>query len=320
MTPIQLTKGCPTCKNATVILEHNRLRCSTSGCPFETTFDCPICDGSLDQATQSTDLLDTFLTCPGCKNTIGLKKIKYMIDNGMQLDYTERCGLCNSPTIHRATMNLGHRCFFFPKCSGQTDLFGAVRESFTFLDFETTGLEIGRDYLIEVGALKIDEDGYEHVFQSLIKPPVPISPKITQITGITNDMVANSPPLLPVLKSLVDFIGTSKLVIHNADFDMLWLLSGVIRHNLNLSDTQVICTLKWARSMGEAQASLGALTRKYGIGHANAHRALADAAATRELFFIFDRNNKVPRPHQTVSDFKASTQKLVDRYPDYVQF
>ncbi len=316
---VPITKPCPRCHTPSVTLEGNRLRCIHDGCPFDTTFDCPICDMPLDRASHTTDSMDTFLNCRGCNNAIGLKKIKYMIENGMQLDYTERCGLCNSPTVHRANMNLGHRCFFFPKCSGQTDLFGAVRESFTFLDFETTGLEIGRDYVIEVGALKIDEEGYEHVFQSLIKPPVSISPKITQITGITNEMVANSPSLLPVFKSLVAFIGTSKLVIHNADFDMLWLLSGVMRHALPLDDTQVICTLKWARAMGEPQASLGALTRKYGIGHANAHRALADAAATRELFFIFDRNNKVPRPVQTVSAFKPATQKLMDRYLNYVQ-
>jgi len=229
----------------------------------------------------------------------------------MVVDYDHRCTLCNGPTIHRASMNLGHRCFLFPKCSGQTDLFGTIRESFVFLDFETTGLEPNHDHIIEVGALKIDEDGYEHIFQELIQPPVSISPKITQITGIDNDMVKHARPIEPVMRQLREFIGSSKLVIHNADFDMLWLLIGLIRHDIPLVDSSVICTLKWARSNGESHASLGALTKKYGIGHANAHRALADAAATRELFFIFDRNPKTPRPILESTHYLAQVKRLL---------
>jgi DNA polymerase III epsilon subunit-like protein len=132
-------------------------------------------------------------------------------------------------------------------------------------------------------------------------------------------MVADAPDLKPVFERLAVFIGTSKLVIHNADFDMPWLLSGLLRHHIKIPDTSVICTLKWARAIGEPQASLGALTRKYGIGHANAHRALADAAATKEIFFIFDNEGKAPRPRAEVSEFVPQTKKIVDRYREYVQ-
>jgi len=302
-----------------VVIEGDVIRCESEGCTFRHQFGCPICDRSLADAKHSDDAYDHYLHCNGCSNLIGTKKVKYLIDNGMEVDDSNRCELCNGPTVHRASMNLGHRCFFFPKCSGQTDLFGASRESFVFLDFETTGLEAGRDYIIEVGALKIDEEGYEHVLQELIKPPVPISPKITQITGITTAMVEHASDLKSVLSRLVEFVGTAKLVIHNADFDMLWLLIGLSRHGLALNTDSVICTLRWARAMGEPAASLSALTKKYGIHHANAHRALADAAATKEIFFIFDRLRKVPRPLIGFNEFRTQAEKNLARYTDYVQ-
>lgn len=314
-----IAKPCPTCKKNSVIIVNDAISCSADPCKFSVRFACPICDQSLSTAKTTRDSHDTYLHCGQCNNAIGLKKIKYLIDSGMHVDSDNRCTLCNGPTIHRASMNLGHRCFFFPKCSGQTDLFGATRESFTFLDFETTGLEAGRDYIIEIGAIKIDEEGYEHVFQELIKPPAAISAKITQITGITDEMVANAPLLTPTLDRLLEFIGSSKLVIHNADFDMIWLLTGLKRMNRALHSPAVICTLKWARAMGEPAASLGALTRKYGIGHSNAHRALADAAATKELFFIFERAAKIGRPTAQVDDYNAQATKAIERYADYVQ-
>ena len=319
MNTVPITRPCPSCQLATVVVEQDWIRCQSEDCKFAHQFTCPICEGSLINAKTSEDSYDQYLHCGGCSNLIGLKKIKYLVDNGMQVDDQNRCTLCNGPTVHKATMNLGHRCFFFPKCSGQTDLFGATRESFIFLDFETTGLEAGRDYIIEVGAVKIDEEGYEHAFQELIKPPTSISPKITQITGITNAMVENASNLKPVLERLVAFMGNAKLVIHNADFDMIWLLTALIRHQLTLPTSTVTCTLRWARAMAEPGASLGALTKKYGIRHGNAHRALADASATKEIFFVFDRAAKVARPNIEVNEFRRQAEKIVERYAGFVQ-
>ena len=76
-----------------------------------------------------------------------------------------------------------------------------------------------------------------------------------------------------------------------------------------MSDNRLICTLKWARLMKEGRASLGALTKKYKIGHLNAHRALADAAVTKELFFIYDRGQTVDRPVESLDVY----QKIVDK-------
>ena len=135
-----------------------------------------------------------------------------MIDNGLMVDHTTKCPYCNSPTLHKPEMNLGNRCFFFPKCSGPVDLFGSTQKTFVFLDFETTGLEAGRDHIIEIGALKLDGDGLEHIYQTFVQPPIAISPKITQITGITNDMVSGAPDCTTAIQKLVEFIGDATLV------------------------------------------------------------------------------------------------------------
>jgi len=316
-------RACPSCRlENSVIVQRHHLACQNPACNFTTEYACPICNESLHNASWKTHIsekiennpIDLFI-CNHCNSHIPIQKITYMIDNGMIVDDKEKCSFCNGPTIHRSDMNISHRCFFFPKCSGQVDLFGTVKESLVFLDFETTGLEPGRDSIIEIGALKIDEDSYEHTFQTFIKPPHPISTHITQITGITDEMVSEAPEAIDPLKKLMSFIGNAKIVAHNADFDLPWLIVNLLQNKLPFENNDVICTLKWARQSGEAHCSLGALSKKYAIRHSNAHRALADAVATKELFFIFDGLKKSPRPQFSLSDYQETAQKLADKHP-----
>ncbi len=287
---------CPQCQSlGTVSLEGHLLKCHSGTCTFAVHYCCPLCDAPLSEAM----VLNEVVTCAGCLRVYTVKKIHYLLSNSMVVDRVHTCQWCNGPTIHRQDSNLTHRCFFFPKCSGQADLFAKKQESIIFLDFETTGLDPVRDHIIEIGALKIDHEGYDQPFQVLVKPPVDIDERITKITGITNEMVAHSCTIVDALTKLMDFIGDGKIVVHNAEFDIPWLLTALKRHQLVFSNNPVICTLKWARKNGEARASLGALTKKYSIRHHNAHRALADAVSTRELYLIFENTfqyNKSEEP------------------------
>jgi DNA polymerase-3 subunit alpha (Gram-positive type) len=241
------------------------------------------------------------------------RKIKHLIDNSLVVDHESRCKLCNGPTLHRPDANLGHRCFHFPRCSGQAGLFGDVRTSYVFLDFETSGLAVQRDSIIEIGALKIDDEGYEHVFQKFIKPPEPIGAHITQITGITNDMLENAPPLSDVIRDFIAFVGDAKLVAHNAEFDIPWLIRSILENDLPLPQNGVICTLKWARRAKEPRAGLGALTKKYKIVHHNAHRALADACSTRELFLIFENQYGSEKMEESLAHYQGFAEKILQQ-------
>lgn len=311
---IKLHKPCPTCKTTqSVFIEKNRLGCEHEGCQFSLLYSCPLCNREIsEQAFFEEEGREKF-KCPHCKSTVAIQKIHNLIDNGLIVDHDIRCNICNGPTIHRPDMNLAHRCFFYPNCSGQTDLFGEVKDSFTFVDFETTGLESNKDHIIEIGALKIDREGYEYIFQTLVKPPISIPNKIAEFTGITDQMVENSPEISIAIKQLFEFIGDSKIVAHNADFDMPWLIYNGLGNGLTLPETDVICTLKWARASDEPRGSLSALTKKYGISHNNAHRALADAAATKELFFIFENAKKSERAPYPLNSYLPAMKRQLEK-------
>ncbi|NQY73893.1 MAG: 3'-5' exonuclease, partial [Candidatus Margulisbacteria bacterium] len=286
-------------------------------CTLSIPLCCPICDTPFIPQESPTN--PTTLSCHHCRNITPILRIKNIIESGMSMDHNVRCPVCNGPTIHRRLSNIGHRCFFFPKCSGQGDLFGNAKESITFLDFETTGLNIGKDSIIEIGALKIDEDGLEHSFQTMVKPATDLPDHITKITSITNDMVKEAPSLQKSMTQLNAFIGTSKLVAHNTAFDIPWLYVSSLRYNIPITHSDIICTLKWAKACAEPKCSLTALSKKYKIGHLNAHRALADAAATKELFFIFEGFNQANRPIQAMQTYLTFSQKLVKKYSDHIQ-
>jgi len=308
---ILLTKTCPSCnKEKTLSLETGVIRCTNSECDFEVYYSCPVCDGKLNKAS---------LTCPECNHNIQLKKLAYVINNSLHINHEKLCSLCNGPTVHRPEMNLSSRCYNFPQCSGQGDLFGGGIREYTFLDFETTGLEVGRDSIIEIGALKIDKEGYDHTFQSFVTPVKRVDSRITEITGITNDMLVGAPNLTESITKLIEFIGDSTIVAHNADFDIPWLLMSMKQLDLRKHNNPIICTLKWAKKCGEPSRSLGALTKKYKIGHENAHRALADAAATKELFFIFDNIYDVEKPEGTLDEYEGFVNKIIEKYARYAQ-
>ena len=95
-------------------------------------------------------------------------------------------------------------------------------------------LEIGNESIIEVGACKVDRDGKEYFFQELVKPVAQIKPLITQITGIDDDMVKDAPSLKDVLTAFVEFCGNAQIVAHNAQFDVPWLVTSLMRHKFDV--------------------------------------------------------------------------------------
>ncbi|MCP4050967.1 MAG: 3'-5' exonuclease [bacterium] len=315
MDKIFLNKKCPECKNnSSITIEKNNIFCTEQACSFTTFYCCPVCDKILESSNFKHDDKGEFFVCSGCNNKVHTKKIQYLIESGLIVDKKQRCSFCNNPTIHRKEINMSNRCFFFPKCSGQADLFGSSKESLIFLDFETTGLDHTKGSIIEMGAIKIDEDGYEHIFQTFCSINGDLDPRITSITGITNEMLKDAPDIKSSLSKLIVFIGSGKIIAHNADFDIPWLIVNSILHKIPVQNNSVICTLKWAKLYNEPRCSLGALTRKYAIGHQNAHRALADATATKELFFIFDNKKTVPRPSSKLNNYMSLSKKITTKY------
>ena len=119
-----------------------------------------------------------------------------------------------------------------------------------FLDLETTGLEIGTESIIEIGACKVEPNGKESFLGNLFDPNV-ISNLITKITYIDQEMVSDAPPLKPVLEEFIEF-QDANIIAHNAQFDIPWLICSLLRHDLPVPFKDVTCTPNWAKQMKRA--------------------------------------------------------------------
>ena len=149
------------------------------------------------------------------------------------------------------------------------------------LDFETTGLSHAMDRIIEVGAVKLEEGRVVDELSLLCDPGVPLRPKISEITGITDLMLAGKESPAEGVKKLLDFIGDCPVAAHNAPFDMGMLQAECKRMGVTFH-TPVLDTLTFSRKLYPQQKShkLGAVCRLLGVSLKNAHRAVHDAAAT----------------------------------------
>ncbi len=161
---------------------------------------------------------------------------------------------------------------------------------FTVFDLETTGLSPSRDRIIEIGAVRVDADGTLSRFSTLVNPSMSISPRLTAITGITNEMVASAPHFSDVGYRFLDFCRNSKLVAHNARFDLGFLQESLARCGLPLikggAYDSIVIIKKAYPELGSY--NLEALTRILQLpkdefeGHA--HRAGFDAEMTFAAF------------------------------------
>lgn len=154
------------------------------------------------------------------------------------------------------------------------------------LDFETTGLSAKDHRIIEIGYALVENGEITDVHSQLVNPGVQISnPKITEITGIDNDMIAGAPKLEDEMKKLHGLIEGKLIVAHNASFDMGFLNNTFYRMGLATYHSS-LCSAKLFRNYKELLhinyegASLSAMTTFFDVINTSAHRAGADAEAT----------------------------------------
>ena len=147
------------------------------------------------------------------------------------------------------------------------------------LDIETTGLDHRKDAIIEIGAVKSDGEKVIDTWQSLINPGRRIPDMITQLTGITSQMVVSAPPISAKIQSFADFVGDLPIIGHNIAFDLAFLN---MQHDF--TKNPIIDTFELASVLlpSAPRYSLVSLVETFGIKVDAHHRALEDAIATLE--------------------------------------
>ncbi|WP_137894670.1 3'-5' exonuclease [Ramlibacter sp. 2FC] len=154
------------------------------------------------------------------------------------------------------------------------------------IDFETTGISPQQgDRATEVAIVKLENGRVVDRFQSLMNAGVRIPAFITQLTGITNAMVADAPPADQVMAEAHRFVGAAPLVAHNAAFDRRFWQAELARLDLAAAHP-FACTLLLSRRLYPQAPShkLGVLVDYHRLPRAGqAHRALADAEMAAEL-------------------------------------
>ncbi len=179
-------------------------------------------------------------------------------------------------------------------------------KQYVSFDLETTGKNHRSDEIIEIGAVKILDGELGEEFDALVKPSHPISSEITNLTGITNDDVKDSPPIQEVLPSFMDFIGDSVLVAHNVDFDYPFLSHALKKSLGRTLKNDSYCTLVQARARMPGQSHrLGAVADALGIELKNWHRASADAKAAAMIFLNFMEEDNGPRRYAYFQRYAA---------------
>lgn len=174
--------------------------------------------------------------------------------------------------------------------------------SFVALDLETTGLSPEKDHIIEVGAVRFQNGKKVGELSILINPGSLLPEFITELTGIDDQMLVNERSFDQVADEILTFLGDSPLVGHNILFDYSFLKTHFKRQNISF-ETKAIDTFVIAKKVLKEQKSkrLSSLTEYYGIDLTNAHRALADATATAELYFLMAKEFDKTHPELFVA-------------------
>jgi DNA polymerase-3 subunit epsilon len=187
---------------------------------------------------------------------------------------------------------------------------------FVVVDLETTGGAPAASGITEIGAVRVRGGRLEETFVTLVNPGRPIPPFVIGLTGITNDMVADAPPIATALPRFLAFAGRSVLVAHNAAFDVGHLTAARLHLDGQTLDLPSLCTLRLARRLLPElrRRGLDAVASELGISCTDRHRALADARIAAEVFCVFLERAE-QRGLRTVADVLRFQRLAADGRP-----
>lgn len=157
--------------------------------------------------------------------------------------------------------------------------------TFICFDIETTGLSAARDKITEIGAVKVENGVITDTFSTFANPEMPIPQKITQLTGITDDMVKDAPSQSEAVGAFLEFAGDNVLVAHNAPFDTSFIAKACEDMSREYNYTS-IDTVAISRAIltDIKNCKLDTVAKFLRLGDFNHHRATDDAEMLARIF------------------------------------
>ena len=162
-----------------------------------------------------------------------------------------------------------------------------IDTTYCVLDLETTGLSFRTEKITEVGIMKIKNGEVLDEFSCFVNPEKPIPQRVVEVTNITDDMVKDAETIDKVFPKILEFVGDSVLVAHNADFDIGFLKYNAKQLGYSLENTY-IDTLRLSKDLFPdfKKYKLGIIAENLGIKVDVAHRALDDVDTTVKVFNV----------------------------------
>lgn len=159
-----------------------------------------------------------------------------------------------------------------------------MTDSYICIDLETTGLDPKRDKIIEIGAVRVENNTITSKWESFVNPGRKLEERIVELTGIRDEQLADAPKIEQILPEFLEFAGEQVLLGHSVLFDFSFIKKAAVNERMRF-ERQGIDTLKIARKYLQQleSRSLFHLCKYYDIPH-SAHRALEDATATVALY------------------------------------
>ncbi len=169
-------------------------------------------------------------------------------------------------------------------------VYGNARPDFNaemvVFDIETTGLSVSTCEIIEIGAVKIKNGEVIDRYDRFVKPKKEIPEEITELTSITNEMVAEADEISVVLKEFLEYIGDDVLIAHNAGFDVGFIRKAAKDCGYPFSNTY-LDTVSLSKYVNPElkRHKLDIVAEHYGLGDFHHHRASEDAEMLAMIFF-----------------------------------
>lgn len=162
---------------------------------------------------------------------------------------------------------------------------------FIVVDVETTGADAKNNRITDIACVTVLGGKIIAEFSSLVNPHQSIPPFISQMTGITYDMVINAPEAKDVFEVFKNMFANEQaiFVAHNSRFDLGFVNQTLLREGFEEFKGDSVCTLKLARRLlpTKLKKNVGSLSDYFNIPVYNRHRALGDASATAKLLIQF---------------------------------